>query len=285
MDLDQLRKIVEDVRDLPTLPTIASTVSRLATADDSTATDIADIIGNDQALAAKILKIANSAFYGLSNEVRTLRAAIVLLGFNSIKNIALAASIFDAFYGRGARGPFSREDLWIHCVGVGSTAKVIAARKGIGSPEEFFLAGLMHDLGKVILDQFVREEFGRILRLSQEHGLLLYQAEEQVLHTTHAQVGMWLAERWQLPVYITQSMGYHHAPLECPDFPECAAAVHVADIVIRTIKIGNGGDDRVPQLDEAAWGLLGMEAEEVRDVVTDTRAELKKASAFLALLQ
>ena len=96
---------------------------------------------------------------------------------------------------------------------------------------------------------------------------------------------MWLAERWQLPVYITQTMGYHHLPLECPDFPKCAAAVHVADIIIRTIKIGNGGDNRVPPLDERAWGLLGAEPEEIRGIATDTRIELKKAGAFLALLQ
>ena len=285
MDVDQLRKIVDDISDLPTLPTVATTVSRLATADESTATEIADIISNDQTLTAKILRIANSAFYGIPNEVRTLRAAIVLLGLNSIKNIVLATSVFDAFFTRSGEGEFSREDLWIHSVACGAAAKVVSTRRSLGSNEEFFIAGLMHDLGKVVLDRFVRDEFVRILRLSKRRQMLLYEAEKRVLDVTHAQVGQWLCERWQLPVYIVQSMGYHHSPMDCPDLTQWAAAVHVADILVRTMKIGSGGDDGVPPLDQHAWNLLGLDTSEVRNIAGDIRVELNKAAAFLALLE
>jgi len=284
MDAEQLRKTIDSIRDLPTLPTIASTVSRLAAKDESTASDIADIIAHDQTLTAKILKIANSAFYGLPNEVRTLRAAIVLLGFSSIRNIVLATSIFDAFYTGGDDGRFSRANLWVHSVAVGATCKVIAALKDLGLPEEMFIAGLMHDLGKVVLDRFAPEDFRTILRLSQQEKLLPCEAETRVLGVTHADVGRWLCERWQLPAYIIQSMGYHHTPEDCPDMPEWAAVVHVADILARTMKVA-GGEDMVPRLSQAAWDLLGLQTDDVRGIAQQTQVELQNASAFLALVQ
>ena len=285
MDLDRLRKIVDDIQDLPTLPTIASTVTRLVAAEDSTATDIAGMIGNDQSLTAKILKIANSAFYGLPKDVRTLRAAIVLLGFNSIKNIVLAASVFEAFYGQGSTGQLDRAALWTHSVACAAASKVIAARQQVADSEEVFFAGLMHDLGKVILDHYVHDAFAEVIQLARQRKCLLLEAERELLGVSHAEVGYWLADRWQLPIYLGQAMGFHHLPMDCPDFPDYACTVHVADMLVRTLKFGNGGDDYVPTLDQQAWDRLQMQTSELRDVAKETKQELDKASAFLALLE
>ncbi|EKD26559.1 MAG: Metal-dependent phosphohydrolase, HD protein [uncultured bacterium] len=282
---DKLKKVVDQISGLPTLPTVISHITKLMQNPKVSANEIGQAISSDQALASKILKVVNSAFYGFPSRIKTITHAIVILGFNSVKATAMSASVFSTFGSKSKETSFDHIAFWKHSIGVGSAAKVLAKRLQMKETEEVFLFGLMHDLGKIILDQFLNEQFQQILKMTREKNCLIMDAEKAVLGITHADVGSWLAKKWNLNQEYVYVIGNHHAPSSASDYFMTTSLIHVANALIRAIEIGNSGDNQISKINPAAWKALNINTVLLPQIFKEIAEEVRKAEVFFNMGQ
>ena len=254
--------LVDGVVTLPTIPTILAALNDKIADPDSSASEVADIIAKDPPTSTKVLRLANSAYYGLRNKVSTINHAVTMLGFNIIRNLVLTATVFHFSDKKDVGGLFNTEKFWQHSLGVAVAGKIVATNSFPGAAnlaDEFFICGLLHDLGKIILAEYAQDKFETALLLSHEKGVPLYEAEQEIIGCTHAQVGGVLADRWHLSGGIITAIGYHHYPMEAgEDGVKYAAVTHLADILTRAKGIGNGGGGTDPLLIREAWDALSL---------------------------
>jgi len=251
-------KIFGQIEDLPTLPKVFYNISTLLENPKVSASDVTKQISKDPALTAKILRIVNSAFYGLPQKISTLTQAIVILGFSTVKNLVLASSVSD-FFAHKIRLKFDMEKLWYHSLGTGIISRLIAVHAGDARPQEAFIGGLLHDVGKVVLCKYEPERFKKVLRIVETENELIYKAEERVFGFTHTDIGAFVATKWNLPPQLVAGIEFHHTPRQCAEnVRKQVAIVHLAEILCRVKDLGSGGDNRVPDIDEDAFKLLGI---------------------------
>lgn len=253
------------VKDLPTLPTALQEVSRLLELPNTTTDQVAKVISFDQVLAAKVLKMVNSPIYGFPGRIGTVKHALVLLGFNVIRGLIISTSVYDDM-NRAMRG------LWDHSVGCSLACGELARALGMKDPEEYAVAGLLHDLGKVVSALQLPEAKARVDAVVQEQDLLYIDAEAQVLGFGHDRINSWLAEHWNLPPAIREGMAFHHKPMSARIYPQMACVVHVGNFMARLFEYGSGGDDNVPPLSPHALKLLGMNQRSL-EALLDTLCE------------
>lgn len=275
---------IQDITTIPTLPTVIEQLTLLLQNPKTSAEEVGRAITTDQALASKVLKLVNSAFYGFPGRISTITHAIVILGFSTVKNVVLTASIFDAFKNKGdGVGGFDLEDFWNHSIACGAASLSVAKQVGSGEKEECFIAGLIHDLGKLIMCQYLPGEFSQALEHCVKHDQLLYESERVLFDSTHDQVGGFLAERWNLPQNLQNAVKYHHNPSPLRDHYLTTAIVHCADVLIRALDYGNGGDTKIPALSEQVWRSLGLDNMNLENVLESIHNEVEKASVFIQL--
>jgi putative nucleotidyltransferase with HDIG domain len=244
----RLRRVTERIIGLSALPTIVTQLIALVGDPRSSARQVARLISTDQALTAKILRVANSAFYGFPRKIATVQLAIVVLGFNAVKNLALSVTVLKRFSGGTDHRLFDRQRFWEHAIGCGVAARMLAKRFG-GRDGEAFVAGILHDIGKLILIEYAHDEFTDALELAEQEDIPIGQAEEEVLGVTHAEVGGWLAERWNLPEPLAHSISAHHNPFALEEPDDLVLITHMADALVRFNSIGHSGDGQAPRLD------------------------------------
>jgi putative nucleotidyltransferase with HDIG domain len=282
----QLQKVIDRISGLPTLPAVITQVTRLMQNPKVSANEVGRAISSDQALASKILKIVNSSFYGFPSRIKTITHAIVILGFNSVRATALSASVFSTFGSTEEETSFDRPAFWKHSIGVGAAAKILAKKLQMKETEEAFLAGLMHDLGKVILDQYLHTRFEEILQVVREENCLIADAEKKVLGgVTHAEIGAHLARKWNLNQEFVYIIENHHHPSSASDYFKITSVVHTANILIRAMDIGNSGDNRIPRINPAAWKALGITAVTLPQIFREIAEEVRKAEIFFNMAQ
>lgn len=258
----RLKKITQSIIGLPTLPTMITQMIGLIDNPKTSARDVSRLISTDQALTAKILKLANSAFYGFPREISTVNHAVVVLGFETVKSLGLSVSVLERFArGGGEESTFDRQKFWEHSIACGVGARLLAGKLRYRVQGEAFAAGILHDIGKLILSQYFPEEFAEIMKLVHEQDLYIGKAEEMVLGVTHAEIGCWLAERWNLPKQLVDTIAFHHAPGRLRRASELPSLIHLADFLCRRERIGDGGGRRLPSLDPAALRTFGIHEE------------------------
>lgn len=264
--------IVEGIVTLPTIPVILSALNEAISDPESSASDIASIISRDPPTATKVLRLANSAYYGLRSKVNTINHAVTMLGFNIIRNLVLTATVFDISTKNNIAGLFDMEKFWRHSLGVAVAARIIAREtfpKAVNLGDEFFICGLLHDLGKIILGEHVQKKFEEALLSSRDRSIPLFEAEGDVIGCTHAQVGGVLAKRWSLSGGVIAAVGHHHIPLEAPDeHVKYAAIAHLADIFTRAKQVGAGGGAD-PELDQPAWEVLELSNRKIPELLKE----------------
>jgi HD-like signal output (HDOD) protein len=280
--LSNFRRTVESIANLPTLPTVLERITRLLQNPRTSAEEVGRAITTDQSLSAKVLRLVNSAFYGFPGRIGTITHAIVILGFATIKNIVLTASIFDAFKKRGRTiEGFDMEKFWMHSIACGAASQSLAKIVGFENKEECFIAGLVHDLGKVVLYQYLTEQFEQITSSIREHDGLFYDTELSLFEFTHQDVGGFLAEHWKLPTLLQNTIRYHHLPSPQHDNYMVTAIVHCADIFVRALDYGNGGDNKIPLISQRVWKDLEMEHINLLGFFENISDEIDKAMVFI----
>jgi HD-like signal output (HDOD) protein len=231
--LARIVAVIEEVGSLPTIPLAAQRALALARDDRSSMREIAEVISQDQALAAKVLKIVNSAYYGLRQSVGTLALALTVLGVREITDLVLGVSIVSAF-SSGARSElFSREALWRTSAQSAYAGRRVAHVIGLGRfGGEAFLGALVHDIGLVVLDEYLHEAFMEVMRTARQESVEPIVTERRLLGTTHAAVGGWLAETWKFPESLVGAITHHHCPADASWNPPLAALVAVAELIV-----------------------------------------------------
>ncbi len=248
----RVKRITQSIIACPTLPTVIAQMIGLIDRPDTSAGDMAALIGTDQVLTATVLKLANSAAYGYPRGICTVDHAIELLGCETVKSLGLNASVLDRYAGSGRYTTFDRQRFWEHTIACAVGARFLAGKLHSRSGEEAYTAGLLHDIGRLILSQFFPEVFNRILTLVRNEGVYIGEAEQRILGVTHTEIGCWLAERWNLPHRLVDAIRYHHAPGSLEHDAELPALIHLTDFICRRQKLGHGGGRAMPRLDPAA---------------------------------
>lgn len=268
VDRKALRKRIEALTNLPTLANVVDKLNLLVESPDSSIAEVGKVISQDQVLSAKVLKLINSGFYGFPGRITTVTHALVLLGFNVIKGLILSASVYELM-------SQSMVGLWEHSLATAVSSGVLAKRLGEQDPEEVATAGLLHDIGKVALSVQMADEFQKVLAAVESQGCLIMEAEQQVLGVNHSRIAYWLIEKWNLPPILTEAIIYHHQPQLAKTAPRQTAMVHVGDIFARARGFGNPGDTGIPAVDHDVWEMLGLTAEDVRELAREYDRELE----------
>lgn len=274
-----------NISSLPTLPTVIERITCLLQNPKTSAEEIGRAITTDQSLASKVLKLVNSAFYGFPGRISTITHAIVILGFSTVKNIVLTASIFDAFKDKSISvADFDLEQFWIHSIACGAASHAIAKTMGNKDKEECFIGGLIHDIGKLILCRYFPEEFLSVLTYSYNNDTLFYEGEKRFLDISHEEIGSYVARQWNLPLKLQNSVKYHHNPLPVYDNYINTAIVHCGDVFVRALDYGNGGDNKIPLLAENVWTDLELENKSLVSLFDTIQDEIEKATEFIYLI-
>lgn len=230
-----IARIVETTGDLPTMPHVANLVMEKLSDANTTAKDLHEIITKDQALAARVLKIANSPFYGGARKATRLTDAINLMGFDSIRSIVMASALNDFFKTFG----LAEKLLWEHSIGCASIAKRIARLVRFPKLEEAFLAGLLHDIGKIVLNLKLPDQMLSIVQeVYNEAGITFSEVEQSTFGFTHAQIGQLIARKWNFASEIEEVIGFHHHPEQAKIIPVLSNIVNLANACCHKLEIG-----------------------------------------------
>lgn len=248
---------IKHIEDLPTLPSVALEVLSLAHDPEITIQRISECIHRDPPLAAKVLKMANSVFYRRSDRpVETLHHAIIFLGLSEIINITTSVSIFTALKRGKSPEASIREKFWDHSVATGLIARHMDKKLNLKSMGREFVAGLLHDIGKIILDLYFHDEFLKAYQISNEMNRPMYEAEMEICGTNHMELGYFIAQKWRLPEYVSDVILYHHQPSQS-SYKEIAALISLADLLAKSKEMSCGGDKMSFILsDEEAWHVM-----------------------------
>ena len=204
-----LEDLLDQVESIAPLPHVATRVIQVGEDERFSAYDLASIIATDTAMTAKILRLANSAYYGFPRRISTVRDAVVLIGFRAVRATAIAAAVVDMF-NKDGDPRFHGDLVWAHSVACASVAEVLAKRSRDVRPDEAFSAGILHDLGRLVLSQYARAPFARALDRATQEPAALETIETEIFGYDHAEVGAALARRWSFPTEVSQAIAEHH---------------------------------------------------------------------------
>lgn len=273
-DRAAIRARVEGLTKVVTIPAGVDRIIAKINSGGATAAEIAADLGEDPVLAVKVLKLVNSGFYGFRHPITTITHALVMLGLDVVKNLVLTASVVDVVDAMNRM----MAGLWLHSIGTARAASAIAECLDMPNPEEHALAGLLHDVGKVVIAQVFPADYGKITALVAERGCLQLDAEHEVLGVTHAEVGFWLLRKWSLPDTLVYPIAYHHSFHPRRDHADRTAIVHVADILCRALAIGYPGDRRIPPPHPEALALLDLSMPAIESICRQLDTDLSGGS-------
>lgn len=282
---ERLLRIIEDeLQDLPPLPAVVVRVMQTLNDPTTSAADLNRLISSDQAIASKVLRLVNSSYYGFPRRISTITHAVVILGFNTVRNLTTSLGVFKTFESNNVSA-LDRGQFWAHSIGVAVAAGVIAKRKAIPTKlvDEVFVGGLLHDIGKLFLDQYFPDQYAIALKLSRAAKISIWDAEKTALGVGHALVGKRIAEKWNLPPSLTSMITLHHQPAFAKEFFEITAVIHTADRLARKLALGYGGDDLVPPLAAEVQQWLALPQPVWESIEHEVIQKFEDAKEFLKI--
>jgi putative nucleotidyltransferase with HDIG domain len=260
--------ILRSVDKLPTLPIIYTKLNQLLQSPNATVKMIGSIIAEDQSMAVKVLRLVNSAFYGLPNKIGSLKHAIVILGLNQIRTLVLTTSTLKLFHNLKTTRAFDMQKFWKHSVGCAVAARVLAETASLRSPDDVFAGGLLHDIGKLIHAVYLTEEFSAVVAEVNECGVPMVTSERRVIGYDHTYTGKELAIRWNLSEGTIDMIAHHHLSDPATTLTKEIAAVYLGNIFSIALGLGAGGEKKVPIADTNAWDILGIELSHLESIIT-----------------
>lgn len=242
--------------------------------------DISAVINTDPALATRLLKIVNSPFYGFPSQINTISRAITIVGTRELTHLVLATSVLNSFKGI-PDSLINMDQFWKHCFACAITSKLLAEEAGQRATERFFIAGLLHNIGSLVLYKSMPELAGEAIRSAEFGHEVLFKAEQRVIGFDHTEVGQALVKAWRLPNSLEEVARHHHTPSEAENFPLDVAIVHIADILVSSVPFGHSGDNHVPPLDPAAWELLGLDEYLIPDLLQQVAVQIDQLTSVM----
>ncbi len=232
-DKELIRNLANRVAALPALPVIASRLLEAVDDPHTSASEMAELISSDPALATRLLKLANSAFYGFPRRIGTVNLAVVVLGFETVRDLCLSVIIADCFFSAEDEIPLNMEAFWKHSLSVAIASRLIYKMSGANHAGEAFIAGLVHDLGKLFLARYFPDDFNLALKRIENDDLPPLEAEREIFSTTHPIAGAWLLEEWNLPVWLVEATRNHHSFTEDTERKNLVQSVCFADYLVK----------------------------------------------------
>ena len=259
--------IIRGITKVASLPTIFVKLDEAIGDPRSTNKDFAAIINEDTAMAARLLRIGNSALYNFPSKIETVSHAITIIGTTQLRDLVLACSVIKMF-DNIPEELVSMELFWRHSIAVGVAARIIATTRRENNVERFFVAGLLHDIGRLIMFTETANQMQHVVNHAQEEQLLLFKAEKELMGFDHAKLGGLLLTAWQLPDRLVDAVQYHHNPARSKTHPIEAGILHIADIIVNALQLGTTGEHFVPPLNNSAWEQLDL-ADDVFSTIID----------------
>lgn len=227
------KKVIESIDQLPSLPVIVTRLIQVVNNPESSADDAAKLIEKDPALTSKMIRLANSAFYGIPRSISSVSSAVVILGFNTIRSLVLSASVMKLFAG-SQQVALDKEKFWRHSISTAMAAKIIVRHfinVRMMDPESAFCAGILHDIGKLIFNEYMSNEYAEVVAFAETNNISLLDSETKVLGINHAAIGKVISDKWALPLDLEYTLVYHHEPVAANHLNELVATINYADLI------------------------------------------------------
>jgi putative nucleotidyltransferase with HDIG domain len=279
-------KINRFIQSMPPLPITVSKILEITKNPQVTATELNDVISLDPVLTGKVLKLINSAYYSLPNQITSIVRAIVMLGINTVKNLALSTSIVSTVNNKKNFNALDMDGFWRHSICVGVMAKTFAKKQNVDSKklEEYFVAGLLHDIGKIPLNSQIPELYLKIMNYAFQKKVPLYMAESSALKVNHAEIGFQIAQLWNLNLSLFSSICFHHNFEEAgPEVKKFVATIALANIITNRAGIGFSGDKHPEDKTEEIFEITGLSWDDVDDAEDTANEAIKRAEVFLQI--
>lgn len=261
-----IAQLTEGIPSLGSYGAVINEIEAILDNPSSTLADVGAVIEKDPALAARLLRLGNSAFYGFAHRLETVAEAISLIGIQQVQDLILASSVIDVFEGISAE-QVNMAGFWKHSLACGIAARCLAIARQVPGAEKFFVAGLLHDLGRLVLLSQASQEANRVFSLYRSRRILLWEAERATLGFDHAQIGQQLLVCWQFPPNLVQAVTWHHQPLGAGVFQLESSIVHLADYLVHAMQMGSSGELFVPPVNLKAWERVGLATDMIESVI------------------
>jgi len=261
---------------LATPPTIYYQLNSAINNPSTSLKDIGNIIGQDASLTAQLLRISNSVFFNFPTQITTVEQAITIVGIQQLRELTLACTVLNAF----PSIPDDQIDInqfWQHSLSVGVASRVLASVRKESNVERYYVLGLLHDLGRVIIclgDPIATRE---LLQQAAQSKRLLHQLELERWQVDHGEIGAAFLKNWNLPASIYQPIHHHHRPEKAEDYSDECAIIHVADIIAHALELGGSGEKRVAPLSDKAWQRLGINPEQLPEIAEKTKTQYNES--------
>ncbi len=281
---DRLRTIERYITNMPSLPTTVSKVLEVCNNPNTSPADLNHVISLDPVLVGRVLKLINSAYYGLGQQVTSLVRAIIMLGINTVKNLALSTAVLGNFSSKKQYQALNMEGFWRHSLCVGVAAKMIAKKRNVDQKqfEEYFTAGLLHDIGKIPINAVFPQDYVTTISCSDRERISLYQAEDKILQINHCISGGKIVDAWKLEGAVGDSIQFHHFYTDY-DGPhrDVLFSVIAANRFANMMEIGFSGDRYPEKVDPALWEYLNIDKDVFDEIEQTVIQEIEKAKIFL----
>ncbi len=267
---------LNSIENLPSLPIVIHQIQKALANPDNSMGQISKIIEKDSSLALKTLKLVNSAYYGLRNPITSIKGAIVILGLEAVHNLVLGLSVIKMFKNSDKK-MFDHGAFWEHSLGCALLSKSIAKKTTPGELEEYFIAGLLHDIGKLIFEQYLHEEYITVLKSTKDNDSSLVSQETAVFGFTHADVGAFISMKWKFPIQLAVIIRYHHSlhliPREFQKYKTALTIVSMANQICNEYQIGNSMENHWES--DVAFSALNINKKDLEEIITQVKDEIK----------
>jgi HD-like signal output (HDOD) protein len=273
------RDLARLAQQVPSLPLTFQRIQELVTNPRSNTTQLAEAVGSDQGLTTRLLRLANSSFYGLAARVDTVSQAVALIGTRQVRDLSLACAVVDLFKNVPASALDGRA-FWEHGLAVGSASRLLAAKRGERETERHFVAGMLHDIGLVVMASQLPERVAANLSAAHDAQQPLSVIERRELGFDHAELGGAVIEQWHLPPALAEVTTHHHHLLTSARHVNDCAIVHFADVLVEALAYGSGGEPVVTPLDPPAWELLALAPSDLTAIAHDLERQMVEITAI-----
>lgn len=283
---EQETKLKRYISNMPSLPTSVTKIMEICNNPTTSPADLNKVISLDPVLMGKVMKLINSAYYGLSNEITSLVRAIIMLGINTVKNLAVSTAVLGTLGKKSNFQALNMDGFWRHSLCVGVTSKMIAKKRGIDPKklEEYFIGGLLHDVGKIPMNNILAEEYVTAISISDRNRIPLHKAEKEAMGYDHTEVGKRIAETWKLGREIRDSISFHHNPENYGgEQKDLLYTISFANYYANVNEMGFSGNRFPERVDSTVQDYLGIDLSYLEDIEDSINNAIEKARVFLKL--